>query len=108
MLFLYKCIYSYFTAVAGNIIPAIATANAIIAGYVVLQTLKILENRVEKCQSVYLRRLPNPRGQLVVPEKSLSVPNPKCTVCSNKPQVRMCRTDTFILYEGFTFSSRKV
>lgn len=72
---------------AGNIIPAIATTNAIVAGLVVLHTLRVLQDQLERCQSVYLRLRPNPRGLIVVPERQLEPPNPKCYVCSFKPTV---------------------
>lgn len=39
---------------AGNIIPAIATTNAIIAGLVVLQTLKVIDGRPKDCRHVSL------------------------------------------------------
>lgn len=57
-------------SMAGNIIPAIASTNAITSGFVVLHALKVLEKNFEKCQSVYIRSLPNPRNQIFVPEKS--------------------------------------
>ena len=37
---------------AGNIIPAIATTNAIIAGLIVTEAIKILRNKTEKCKMV--------------------------------------------------------
>lgn len=46
----------WFAAIAGNIIPAIATANAIIAGLVVLYAFRLLVEEYEKCPSVYLRQ----------------------------------------------------
>jgi len=72
---------------AGNIIPAIATTNAIIAGLVVLTAFNILKNQFEKCQSTYVRLKPNHRNQLIVPEKSLYPPNEKCIVCRDQAQV---------------------
>lgn len=39
-------------AMAGNIIPAIATTNAIIAGLIVLESLKILSGQIESCRTV--------------------------------------------------------
>lgn len=80
-------------SMAGNIIPAIATTNAITAGVVVLQTFKVLQNELDKCKSVYMRLRPNPRQQLIVPEKFLSAPNPNCYVCSAEPAIHL-RIDT--------------
>lgn len=37
---------------AGNIIPAIATTNAVIAGLIVLEGLKILSGQIESCRTV--------------------------------------------------------
>ena len=37
---------------AGNIIPAIATTNAIIAGLIVMEGLKIISNNIDKCKAV--------------------------------------------------------
>lgn len=62
--------YNPVPAMAGNIIPAIATANAIVAGLAVLRAQGILKGDIENCSSVYLRPKVNHRGQLFVPEKS--------------------------------------
>lgn len=40
------------TAMAGNIIPAIATTNACVAGMMVVEALKILAGQFDKCRSV--------------------------------------------------------
>lgn len=71
---------------AGNIIPAIATTNAIIAGVVVLHAFRVLEGKLKDCKSVYLRLKMNPRNEILVAEKYLNPPNPKCYVCAPKPQ----------------------
>ncbi|KAJ3402568.1 hypothetical protein CcCBS67573_g02289 [Chytriomyces confervae] len=39
---------------AGNIIPAISTTNAIIAGLMVLQAFKILDQKYDECKNTYL------------------------------------------------------
>ena len=39
-------------AMAGNIIPAIATTNAIIAGVIVMESLKILDGCIKECKMV--------------------------------------------------------
>lgn len=74
-------------SMAGNIIPAIATANAIVAGLAVLRAQAVLREQIENCTSVYLRPKVNHRGQLFVPERTLTAPNPKCYVCAPKPEV---------------------
>ena len=42
----------FIAAMAGNIIPAIATTNAIIAGLIVMEALKILSDNIQKCKQV--------------------------------------------------------
>jgi len=76
--------------VAGNIIPAIATTNAIVAGQQVMELLKILDGLgqpsetkwvAERCKYTYWRRFPTRQGHLLQPTR-LDPPNPKCYVCS--------------------------
>ena len=43
---------SSYLAMAGNIIPAIATTNAVIAGLIVFEAFKILEGKFEDCKHV--------------------------------------------------------
>jgi len=73
-------------SMAGNIIPAIATTNAVIAALIVMEAIKILQGKIDTCKTVYLNRQPNPRKKLLVP-CILDKPNPKCYVCSEKPEV---------------------
>lgn len=75
-------------SMAGNIIPAIATTNAIIAGVIVMHGLLVLQDQADKCSTVYLNRQPNHRKRLLVPTE-LVKPNPKCYVCSAKPEVHL-------------------
>jgi ubiquitin-like 1-activating enzyme E1 B len=63
---------------AGNIIPAIATTNAIIAGLIVMQSLSLLSRlATTKTKPVFLRNNPlRPLGSSV-----LAGPDEKCAVC---------------------------
>lgn len=74
-------------SMAGNIVPAVATANAIIAGQIVIHALRVLRNNFKRCQSVFLRELPNHKGAIIVKDKLLQKPNTKCTVCSTNGEV---------------------
>jgi len=73
-------------AMAGNIIPAIATTNAVIAGLIVFEAFKILEGKFEDCKHIYLNSKPNALNKVISPSL-LDVPNPKCYVCSPQPEV---------------------
>jgi ubiquitin-like 1-activating enzyme E1 B len=39
---------------AGNIIPAIATTNAIVAGMIVVQAIKVVTGKLKDCQDSFL------------------------------------------------------
>lgn len=73
-------------SMAGNIIPAIATTNAIIAGLIVLQSLKILNGKSRECSTVFLNKQANASKKILVPCQ-LVKPNKACYVCSSKPEV---------------------
>ncbi|KAK3344272.1 hypothetical protein B0T25DRAFT_322286 [Lasiosphaeria hispida] len=64
---------------AGNIIPAIATTNAIVAGLCVLESFKVLRGEYDKTKAVFLS--PSGLARLLNPSRSLQ-PNPNCPVCS--------------------------
>ncbi|GAB0086782.1 SUMO-activating enzyme subunit [Sergentomyia squamirostris] len=85
-------------SMAGNIIPAIATTNAIAAGVAVLHLMKVLMGNFSSCQSVYMRLRPNPQNQIIVREKFLAAPNAECAVCTVQPQilVRVNVTEMFV------------
>ncbi|KAJ9093110.1 hypothetical protein QFC20_007218 [Naganishia adeliensis] len=64
---------------AGNIIPAIATTNAIIAGFIVMRAINILENDWTKATNVFLKADPaRPLGSY-----GTQPPEPSCGVCQD-------------------------
>lgn len=81
--------------VAGNIIPAIATTNAIVAGIQVFQAIKVIramrgshpECAFEKCSHVYVNRMPNRKGTFLQPTLPED-PDSRCYVC-NSSQVEL-------------------
>ncbi|CAG8792001.1 15681_t:CDS:10 [Cetraspora pellucida] len=67
-------------AMAGNIIPAIATTNAIVAGMIVMQAFKVLNGDFKECKTVYCS--PDRRPKSILSE-SLNKPNVECSVCQS-------------------------
>ena len=63
---------------AGNIIPAIATTNAMAAGLVVLQAFKVMRNQMDKAKMVFLER----PGARAINSEPVRPPKPDCAVCS--------------------------
>lgn len=64
---------------AGNIIPAIATTNAIIAGFIVMRAINILQNDWSKATNVFLKADPaRPLGSFAT-----QPPEPNCGVCQD-------------------------
>ncbi|KAI7867379.1 hypothetical protein BDF14DRAFT_1803219 [Spinellus fusiger] len=66
-------------SMAGNIIPAIATTNAIIAGVVVMKAFAILNNTTTSIKRTYLTTVDR-RPHLFMLEEP-APPNPLCGVC---------------------------
>ena len=66
------------TEMAGNIIPAIATTNAMTASLCVMQSYKILRGDYGKARLQFLSHTPD---RLIMTEP-LRSPNPDCPVCS--------------------------
>ncbi|KJA18252.1 hypothetical protein HYPSUDRAFT_205501 [Hypholoma sublateritium FD-334 SS-4] len=71
---------------AGNIIPAIATTNAIISGLIVLQALHLMKKSHTQLRNVHLQFKP------AVPLSTirLSKPNPECGVCRDTYTSILC------------------
>uniref|UniRef100_A0A0B7K5X6 Ubiquitin-activating enzyme E1-like n=1 Tax=Bionectria ochroleuca TaxID=29856 RepID=A0A0B7K5X6_BIOOC len=63
---------------AGNIIPAIATTNAIVAGLCVLQSYKVLKGDYSQAKEVFLT--PFGSARLMAPDRARE-PNTDCPVC---------------------------
>ena len=99
-------IQSYYSAkgIAGNIIPAIATTNAIVAGLQVLSAFHILKKQLENkngdlkevCKYTYCLRNKSRKGYYLQPT-SLPDPNPKCFVCRNAVVNLSINTNTWTL-----------
>jgi len=78
---------------AGNIIPAIATTNAVVAGLCVLQARHVLSGSLELARMVFISRRPD---QAFVSE-ALRPPNPYCQVCQIVRAELKCPTDSTTL-----------
>ena len=89
---------SHFAAkgMAGNIVHAIATTNAITAGLIVVQALRILMGRPETTHMTYINERPSNRKFLVPVENA--GPNKACFVCQ-KATVRL-RADLGVVTLG--------
>jgi ubiquitin-like 1-activating enzyme E1 B len=99
---------------AGNIIPAIATTNAVIAGLIVFQALQVLRSKASEGSKWAIASSSSPEGarsaclQIGKPSVPLgtyflSTPNPSCGVCRDQYATMRCdpsRTTLGEILEG--------
>lgn len=80
---------------AGNIIPAIATTNAVISGLIVLQALHLLRKSYDSLKNVHLQFKPS------VPLSTVNMcpPNPDCGICRDTYTNVLCDTSRVTLGE---------
>ncbi|XP_051146915.1 SUMO-activating enzyme subunit 2 [Andrographis paniculata] len=78
-------LHSLFEAkgIAGNIVHAVATTNAIIAGLIVIEAIKVLQNDIKNYRMTYCLEHPT-RKMLLMPVEPFE-PNKLCYVCSETP-----------------------
>ncbi|CAK8561041.1 unnamed protein product [Lathyrus sativus] len=78
-------LHSLFEAkgIAGNIVHAVATTNAVIAGLIVIEAIKVLKNDVNRYRMTYCLEHPS-RNLLLMPVEPFE-PNKSCYVCSESP-----------------------
>lgn len=90
--------------IAGNIVHAIATTNAIAAGLVVIEAIKVLDDRSKDCKTTWITQ--NPRN-LLQPQ-NLEPPNKKCYVCGTASISVTLNTETFTVGELVKFSNTEL
>lgn len=78
-------LHSLFEAkgIAGNIVHAVATTNAIISGLIVIEAVKVLRNDTNNYRMTYCLEHPS-RKMLLMPVEPFE-PNNSCYVCSETP-----------------------
>ncbi|KAL2460104.1 SUMO-activating enzyme subunit 2 [Abeliophyllum distichum] len=78
-------LHSLFEAkgIAGNIVHAVATTNAVIAGLIVIEAIKVLQHDIKNYRMTYCLEHPS-RKMLLMPVEPFE-PNKSCYVCSETP-----------------------
>jgi ubiquitin-like 1-activating enzyme E1 B len=90
-----KFIDILYLEMAGNIIPAIATTNAIISGLIVLQALHLLRAAFGSLRNVHAQFKPSAPLSSI----KLSLPNPQCGVCRDAYALLQCDPSRVTLAE---------
>ena len=94
--------------IAGAIIPAIATTNAIIAGFIVLEALKILSGKLDECRYCVLNRGPGGRKKdMLLQGTRLDAPNPECPICGTATLTLTVDTSSFTVGQLIELVARK-
>ncbi|KAJ8505863.1 hypothetical protein OPV22_006749 [Ensete ventricosum] len=90
-------LHSLFDAkgIAGNIVHAVATTNAIIAGLIVIEAIKVLEADFQNCRMTYCLEHPCQK-MLLMPVEPFEA-NKSCYVCSETPLLLEVNTQTSTL-----------
>ncbi|KAJ1691587.1 hypothetical protein LUZ63_015742 [Rhynchospora breviuscula] len=78
--------------IAGNIVHAVATTNAIIAGLIVIEAIKVLSGDSKNYRMTYCLEHPN-RKMMLMPVEPFEA-NPSCYVCSETPLLLEVNTAT--------------
>ncbi|GAU97571.1 hypothetical protein RvY_08846 [Ramazzottius varieornatus] len=81
---------------AGNIIPAVASTNAIVAGLIIFNAVKVLQNRVDECRNLILKTFrdavpatsPKRRVRITGVSKLLE-PVKDCVSCSERVETSL-------------------
>ncbi|KAG8655914.1 SUMO-activating enzyme subunit 2 [Manihot esculenta] len=69
--------------IAGNIVHAVATTNAVVAGLIVIEAIKVLEKDIDNYRMTYCLEHPS-KKMLLMPVEPFE-PNKSCCVCSESP-----------------------
>ncbi|CAJ0562835.1 unnamed protein product, partial [Mesorhabditis spiculigera] len=81
---------------AGNIIPAIATTNAIVAGMAIGELLKVLYKKQDRVKNVFVRKEVGARGHILATDGPYP-PKKGCFVCSTDKREVFVRVNTKIM-----------